>query len=154
VRVWRIATAAHADCDGEGARLYGSRWTPKGLPAVFASATLSLAALERLAHTDPDLEPTDLISLAIDIGPDVAMSAVELADLPYDWRDFPAPARLALFGQRWLQASRTAVLSVPSVFIPHERNFILDPAHADFEGFTIGQSQPFGLDPRVWRRGR
>jgi RES domain-containing protein len=60
VRVWRIASAVHAAFDGEGARRYGSRWTPRGLPVVFTSATLSLAALERFVHADSDLEPATL----------------------------------------------------------------------------------------------
>ena len=56
--------------EGEGSRLYGSRWTPRGVPADFASATLSLAALERFVHTDPDLEPADLVAVEIEITPE------------------------------------------------------------------------------------
>ena len=66
MRVWRIASAAHAAFDGEGARRYGSRWTRKGLPVVFASATMSLAAHETIVHTEPGLQPVDLVALAID----------------------------------------------------------------------------------------
>lgn len=94
------------------------------------------------------------MAMAIDIGPHVAVTAVELADLQDDWRTYPAPPRLALFGERWLQAARTAVLSVPSVVIPHERNFILNPAHPEFAAFRIGRPEPFGFDPRMWKRGR
>ena len=50
-----IASGAHATLDGEGVRRYGSRWTPRGLPAVFTSATLSLATLERFVNADADL---------------------------------------------------------------------------------------------------
>ena len=67
MRVWRIATATRQQFDGEGARRHGSRWTPRGRPAVYASATLSLAALERFVHTDPDLDASDLVAIAIDI---------------------------------------------------------------------------------------
>ena len=154
MRAWRIAAAAHAACDGEGARLHGSRWTPRGRPAVFSSSTLSLAALERFVHTDPDLEPDDLVSIAIQIGPDVPITSVDLHDLPDDWRRYPPPPALTAFGERWLRASKTAVLSVPSVVIPHERNFILNPAHEDFASFRIGRPEPFGFDPRMWKRGR
>ena len=77
MRVWRIASAAHAAFDGEGARRYGSRWSRKGLPVVFASATLSLAALEAFVHTDPDLQPLDLVAIAIDIDAGIAIDTVE-----------------------------------------------------------------------------
>lgn len=152
MRVWRIASAAHAAFDGEGARRHGSRWTPRGIPAVFTSATLSLAALERFVHTDSDLEPTDLLAIPVEIRDDVAIDAVNVETLPVDWRAFPAPPRLAAIGEEWFRASTTPVLSVPSVVIPHERNFVLNPTHRDFSQIVIGPSEPFSFDPRMWKK--
>jgi len=152
VRLWRIAGVAYAAFDGEGARRYGSRWTPRGLPIVFASATLSLAALERFVHTDPDLEPIDLIAITIDIAGTTTIETVAVDDLPRDWRAFPAPPSLALLGERWFTARRSAVLSVPSVVVPHERNFILNPAHADFSKMKAGRPEAFSFDPRMWKK--
>src|SRR5260370_9245847 len=37
---------------GEGSRLYGGRWTPKGLPAVYCSEHLSLCVLELRVNQD------------------------------------------------------------------------------------------------------
>jgi RES domain-containing protein len=147
------ANAAHAAFDGEGARRYGSRWTRTGLPAVFASATLSLAAFERFVHTDPDLEPIDLVALSIELALSVAIETVEIADLPREWRTYPAPSSLAAIGERWLRSARTVALSVPSVVIPHERNFILNPAHAEFAKLTTRTAEPFSFDPRMWKKG-
>ena len=93
MRVWRIASDAHAAFDGEGARRHGSRWTPRGVPAVFASATLSLAALERFVHTDSDLEPLDLVAIPVDIAENISIESVDLGDLPPDWRSFPLRRR-------------------------------------------------------------
>jgi RES domain-containing protein len=152
VRVWRIASAAHAAFDGEGARRYGSRWTPRGIPAVFTSATLSLAALERFVHTDSDLEPTDLLAIPVEIRDDIGIDAVDVETLPTGWRTFPAPPTLAAIGEQWFRASSTPVLSVPSVVIPHERNFVLNPAHREFAKIVIGRSEPFSFDPRMWKR--
>lgn len=152
MRVWRIACAAHVAFDGEGARRYGSRWTPRGIPAVFTSATLSLAALERFVHTDSDLEPTDLLAIPVEIRDDIAIDALEIETLPGDWRAFPAPPALAEIGARWFRASRTPVLSVPSVVIPNERNFVLNPAHREIAQIVIGRSEPFSFDPRMWKR--
>ncbi len=154
MRAWRIATRAHPAFDGEGARLYGSRWTPRGRPAVFVSATLSLAALERFVHTDPDLEPDDLLSFAVDIPDDIGILALDLAALPADWRTYPAPPGLALIGEAWLREARSAVLSVPSVVIPHERNYVLNPRHADFARVTVQPPARFTFDPRMWEKKR
>ena len=152
MRVWRIATAIHQPFDGEGARRHGSRWTPRGRPAVYASATLSLAALDRFVHTDPDLEAPDLVAIAIDVPTIVRMHTIDLNDLPSDWREYPAPDALARIGESWLRESTTAVLAVPSAVIPHERNYVLNPAHRDFARLAIGPSEPFSFDPRLWKR--
>ncbi|MCU1382511.1 MAG: hypothetical protein JWL71_1208 [Acidobacteria bacterium] len=151
MRVWRIATVAHAAFDGEGARRYGSRWTRKGLPVVFASATLSLAALERFVHADPDLEPMDLLALSIELPESAAIETVGIDELPREWRAYPAPSSLGAFGERWLRAGRTVALSVPSVVIPHERNVILNPGHGDFATLTPRTAEPFSFDPRMWK---
>jgi RES domain-containing protein len=152
VRVWRIASAAHATCDGEGARRHGSRWTPRGVPAVFTSATQSLAALERFVHTDSDLEPVDLVAIPVDIGENILIDSVHVEDLPPEWRSFPAPPALALIGEQCFRASRTAVLSVPSVVIPLERNFVLNPIHREFAQLSVGHPEPFSFDPRMWKK--
>jgi RES domain-containing protein len=151
VHVWRIASAAHAAFDGGGARRYGSRWTPRGIPAVFTSATLSLAALERFVHTDSDLEPANLVAIPVEIRDDLAIDAVETETLPADWRTFPAPPALAEIGARWFRPSSTPILSVPSVVIPHERNFVLNPTHREFARIVVGRSEPFSFDPRMWK---
>jgi RES domain-containing protein len=151
VRVWRIAAVAHAAFDGEGSRRHGSCWTPRGIPAVFASATLSLAALERFVHTDSDLEPTDLLAIPVEIHDDIAIEAVAVETLPADWRTFPAPPALTLIGEQWFRSSRTAVLSVPSVVIPHERNSVLNPTHRAFAQIVIGRSESFSFDPECGR---
>lgn len=152
MRVWRIAAAAHAAFDGSGTRRYGSRWTPRGIPAVFTSATLSLAAMERFVHTDSDLEAGNLVAIPMDIPDAIAIESVEVDALPADWRTFPAPEALALIGQQWFHASSTAILSVPSVVIPHERNFALNPTHRDFTRIAIGRPEPFSFDPRMWKK--
>ena len=52
--LWRLCELADAAkaFDGEGARLYGGRWNHRGTRLVYASSTLSLAALECLVHAE------------------------------------------------------------------------------------------------------
>jgi RES domain-containing protein len=54
-------------------------------------------------------------------------------------------------GERWLHTAASPVLSVPSVVIPSERNFIINPAHPDFARLTIHAAEPFSFDPRMWK---
>ncbi|MBI5171468.1 MAG: RES domain-containing protein [Candidatus Melainabacteria bacterium] len=53
--------------DGEGARLFGGRWNSPGLPAIYTSSHLSLAALELLVHLNFDNLPADLVWLKIEV---------------------------------------------------------------------------------------
>jgi RES domain-containing protein len=151
--VWRIAAAAHAALDGEGPRRFGSRWTARGWRVVYASATLSLAALERLVHADLDLQPADLVAISIEVPDDEVIESVQIDTLTPGWREFPAPESLNRIGERWLQALRCAILSVPSAVIPHERNYLLNPAHTGFRRIRIGPPEPFSFDAQL-RRNR
>jgi RES domain-containing protein len=121
---------------------------------VYSSATLSLAALERLVHTDPDLEPLNLVAVPVDADGRIPVESLDAADLPADWRTYPAPESLARLGAEWVSAATTALLSVPSAVIPHERNYLLNPAHPDFGRLLIGPAEPFGFDPRMWGKRR
>jgi RES domain-containing protein len=154
VRVWRIAPAAHAAFDGEGTRRFGSRWVPRGLAAVHTSGTLSLAALELFVHTDPDLLPADLVARHADVPEAATITTVDPEELPGEWREFPPPASLQRIGGEWLRHAATAILSVPSVIVPSERNFVLNPAHVDLAKVQAGPTEPFEFDARMWTRSR
>ena len=53
--VWRIATARRARTafSGDGARLYGGRWNPKGMPLVYCAESRALAMLENKRQSLP-----------------------------------------------------------------------------------------------------
>ena len=152
MRVWRIVPTGHQAFDGEGTRQFGSRWVPKGLPAVYTSATLSLAALELFVHTDPDLAPADLLAISADIPDDLIVHELALSDLPRTWREIPAPAELQELGRSWIVEGKAVMLPVPSVVVPTERNYVLNTAHAGFQRIQIGEVHDFSFDPRMWKR--
>lgn len=152
MRVWRVVPAGHHVFDGEGTRRFGSRWVPKGLPAIYTSATLSLAALELFVHTDPDLLPADLLAISADIPDDLGVRELKVSDLPGTWREIPAPGELQELGRSWIVAGKAATLSAPSVVVPTERNYVLNPAHADFHRIQIGEAHDFSFDSRMWTR--
>jgi len=77
--------------------------------------------------------------------------ATDLSRLPVDWREALAPKSTQALGEHWWRARTSAVLRVPSVIIPSEQNFLLNPSHSDFRQITIGVAEPFKLDQRLWR---
>ena len=149
---WRIVKARHATgpFSGEGARLYGGRWTSRGRRAVYASASAALAILEVLVHLEaPALLPAYVL---VPVGiPDDLIQRRDTAALPPDWRDYPAPVRLQEMGDAWLDAGATPALQVPSAIVPAEFNFLLNPAHPEFTRILIGEPRPYTFDPPLLR---
>jgi hypothetical protein len=43
-------------------------------------------------------------------------------------------------------------LRVPSVLVPSESNFLLNPRHPEYTNLVIGEPLPFSFDPRLFRR--
>jgi RES domain-containing protein len=150
--VWRITSSRHAGhaFDGEGARLYGGRWNRPGVPVVYCSTTLSLAALEYFVHLEPGLAPS-LVTIAAEIPASLAAEVRDVKSLPSDWRSYPAPEKLKDLGTDWARSRRTAVLYVPSAVIPHEQNVLLNPLHPDFPKIRLCEAEPFSFDPRMWK---
>ena len=56
---YRVVRRKYADLTGEGARLYGGRYNPPGIPAIYSSENIALALLEILVHVDKAEVPTD-----------------------------------------------------------------------------------------------
>lgn len=130
---------------GEGAWLYGGRWNSAGTSVVYTSGSQALAALESLVHLNP---PVIFKYLAIPIEFDDAL-VEKVAALPADWTEEPPPPATKSIGDLWVKEARSAVLELPSVIILGEPNYLLNPAHPDFQKIIIGKPQPFSFDPRL-----
>ncbi len=147
--VWRIVTARFADSafSGEGARLFGGRWNKKGLPVVYTAESRSLALLEMMVQDDPPRARYLLIPALV---PDsVSMREIAVSELSGDWRASAARSELQALGHHWLQTRNSCILSVPSAVVPAERNFLINPLHADFSKITIGQTESLDTDVRL-----
>ena len=152
MQVWRLCRARHANTafDGEGARLYGGRWNHKGLPMVYTSATLSLAALEVLVHHRVPLPPFEFVALAAEIPVRLRIETISVQDLPTGWQTDPAPIERQNMGSDWLQRASSLVLAVPSVIIATEFNYLINPRHPDFTRLKIQPATPFTFEGRFW----
>lgn len=150
--LWRVCPALRAATafDGEGARLYGGRWNPKGVRVVYCSSSLSLATLEAFVHFDSRTAPvTPQVCFRATLPHAVPVERLDRAKLPADWRAYPAPASLATLGAAWARSARTVALLVPSAVTPVEDNILLNPEHPDMKKVVIGLKEPFAFDPRM-----
>lgn len=147
--VWRITTArfARSAFSGEGARLYGGRWNPKGVPMVYTAANQSLAMLEMLVQDQPLRARYIMIEARIPSG--ATIDRVSVNDLPSDWREIGARDKLQTIGGEWARRRSAAVLAVPSAIVPAESNYLLNPLHPDFKRIKIGKPGAVETDLRL-----
>ncbi len=150
---WRIVLASEADLafSGEGARRYGGRWNSPGTRVVYGSEHQSTAALEIIAHNMP--LSADIRYKAFHLEwPDSVTEILPQKKLPANWRISPPAADTMEIGDRWIREGRSAVLTVPSALSPDDRNFLLNPAHPDFQRIRIARPIDYEFDPRLLGR--
>jgi len=147
---WRIVKEKHAAAafSGEGARVFGGRWNSAGLSLVYCSEHLSLAALEILAHIQPVRLPGPFRAYRVRFDESLVTSLTE-KKLPKGWNAQPPGKASQSVGNEWIKAARTTVLAVPSVLVPLERTFLLNPGHRDFRKIEVRDIGRFVLDPRL-----
>ncbi|HET7541075.1 MAG TPA: RES family NAD+ phosphorylase [Polyangiaceae bacterium] len=151
MRVFRLCRRpfSRKPLDGRGGLFASGRWhTPRRL-VCYASDSLALASLEVLVHCEPDLVPSDLMAIEIDVPEAVFVEELGALRLPRTWRWYPAPAALQRLGNTWLDRCTACVLRVPSALIPSESNFLINPAHRDIRKLRVIRKAPFRFDPRL-----
>lgn len=140
------AAAGRAAFGGEGARLYGGRWNSRGTAVAYAAGSRSLALLEVLVHLGAPrlLRQYLLVPVAFE-----AIHVEEVAELPASWRAYPAPRATQEIGDEWAKSVRTPVFRVPSVVVPAEWNYVVNPRHSAFADLEIGAPETLDVDARL-----
>ena len=137
------------DLSGAGSKLFGGRWNSPGIPALYTSASKSLAVLESLTNTPPAILQNDFSILIVEIKGRILAHEFHEKDLPKNWKVYPAPINLAKLGDKWLLARKKLLIKVPSVVIPSEFNYIINPLHEDMNKVKIIAAEKLELDGRV-----
>jgi RES domain-containing protein len=153
IRTWRLIRDPRFAFDaftGVGAARYGGRWNSYGTHVVYTSQSVALAILEILVHIDPTKSERKALLFTVDFS-EALVEVIGAKDLPNDWQSEPPGKAPKYFGDKWKKEARSAVLKVPSVLAPTEWNFIISPAHPDFEKIRIAEYGEIPLDPRLLR---
>lgn len=135
--------------DGEGARLYGGRWNSKGKACVYLASTESLAILEVMVHLNDYRLLEDYALLEVTFHDDDLMQLPE-DGRPDDWMVEPAPSSTAEIGDGWLESQSSLVLAIPSVVVPRETNYLVNPEHPGFKSMVeSAKEMAFTPDKRL-----
>jgi RES domain-containing protein len=151
MEIYRITQLEFAeDLSGNGARLFGGRWNSEGNFALYASSSRSLALLETLAHTPAkflDIKEYQLITIWI---PDnTQIKKINLENLLPGWDAPDTRPFTKKIGDSFLGEKKSLVLEVPSVMMPEEINYVLNPSHEAMKQVKIINRRRIFFDKRV-----
>jgi RES domain-containing protein len=147
VEIYRITRAVYAD------RLVASggvgRWNARGRFVIYTAGSRALACLENVVHRSGEGLQELFRVMVINVPDNVPIETILPDELPTDWVDYQSFDVCQQFGERWLTEARTAVLRVPSVIVPQEWNYLLNPAHPGFAHIRLVRTEPFVFDARI-----
>ena len=147
--VYRVGITKYAgDITGEGARLNGGRWNHKSIACIYTSESRALAILEYSVNVNIEDIPRALSITTFEI-PEVEIRHLKESDLPGNWKEVPAPSSTKDFGTGLLIASARAIIRIPSLVIPEEFNYLLNPAHIDYKRCKISGIKDLVYDVRI-----
>lgn len=147
--LWRLYRSKYGPgLDGIGGTFAEGRWHELGNRVVYFGASAAIVVLERLAHIDADLLPTDL-RLGYFEYPDAVSSAHvnDFTALPRNWVESESATRQ--IGGNWLQERPSCLLFVPSAILPEESNVVFNPQHSDAGAVRLVRERQFSFDPRL-----
>ena len=110
---------------------------------VHLVSSLSLAALELLAHIDYERALSKFSAVSVDFDETLLLS-VDAASLPEHWGEDLACTQA--FGNVWVERKASALLAVPSRVVPVERTQLLAQPGARGPGST-GRTATVSLRP-------
>jgi len=153
INAWRIVSANHKDkaYTGDGARVHGGRWNSKGVAVVYTADSLALASIEMIVNLPAPKMLQKYVRISAYISLDLVLELSEV-DLPEDWNSRPISPSTRAIGDRWVKEQSSAVLRVPSIVVPDEYNYLLNPNHPDFVKIEIGKPIIYYFDPRLTKK--
>jgi RES domain-containing protein len=109
--------------------------------------TVALAVIENLVHMSRQDFPSGYVCIAATLPDGVNIALEKDFRQRADLRDLSSQS----LGDWWIEASESAVLEVASVIVPHEHNYLLNPAHPDFAKIVTEPPALFHFAPRLFR---
>lgn len=150
MELFRIARCPFIkDISGTGARIYGGRWNSKGRAVLYTAGNRSLAALEALVHIPQKNLTKDFCMIILHLPDNINLKTINQSGLPVGWKSIPIQPALQEIGNKWLGEGKTGILRVPSVIIPEEYNYLINPLHSDAKKIKIKKLTPFAFDERL-----
>ena len=123
----------------------GGRWSPPGLPCVYASLSPATALLEYLVHLEGRTPPELLLA----VGMIPSASVLSEINEPSTWCEYPYRPEVQQVGAAWLRSRASLGMRVPSALCRDECNILLNPQHPDYAVLQLVALRPMRIDERI-----
>jgi RES domain-containing protein len=107
--------------------------------------SVALAVLENLVHMSRQDFPRGYVIVGA-----VIPDELSILDAPVRATAGLHEAQLRAFGDRWMDEKMSVALRVPSAVVPGDWNYLLNPAHPQFDRIVAARTIPFEFDPRLF----
>jgi RES domain-containing protein len=150
ISVWRIVDRRYAASafDGAGAEITGGRFNSRGTKVVYTSDSLSLALLETLVRVNKRERLRNQVCIRAEFD-SRHVTIIDTADLPEDWDSIPPVLATRHVGDAWIESGVSLVLQVPSVVIPQQSNYLINPSHRSMSKLKIFDPIRVPIDDRL-----
>lgn len=151
MEIYRITQQEFAeDLTGNGARLFGGRWNSEGFFALYASSSRSLALLETLAHTPAKfLDVRVYLLITLSVPDNILTQKVSVKNLLPGWDAPDTRPFTKKMGDAFLSNKKNLMLEVPSVMMPEEINYVINPLHEDMKQIKMINGRRIYFDKRI-----
>ncbi len=151
MELYRITQESYSnDLSGNGSHIFGGRWNSEGRYALYTSANRSLALLETLAHIPAKLFRNKKYILVTVFLPDKApLKFIEEKDLPNNWDALDIQQVTQKIGDNFLEEQKGLLFRVPSVLMPEEFNYIINPLHPSMKQVKVIHQREVRFNDRL-----
>lgn len=145
--VYRISLTKYATSLIASGR--AARWNSNDVKVIYTANSRALACLENVVHRSKLGLSLNFSVMQINIPDSLAITTVNLKDLPVNWDQFENMHLMQKLGDKWIEECKTTVLKVPSSIIHDEFNYLINPSHPDFKKIKLEAVKPFLFDDRI-----
>lgn len=153
MQVYRISrTEFIRDLDGTGAKTYGGRWNRVGMPVLYTSQAKSLAMLELIVHFASIKAMMLDYSFAVI---DIPVNEIAIPENDILSRNFLSINNETLWNitDHFFIEKKKLILRVPSVLIPGEYNYLLNPSFPNYSKLVnLVRIEDAWIDSRYFTR--
>jgi len=117
---------------------------------LYTAQSASLALLEAVVHIGK-LPSKGFCMAKIEI-PDSIASAILPEKLQNDWQASPPPDILKKIGDQFVREAQFLAMPVPSVLMPEEYNYIVNPHHPLAGKIRLLETRSMNIDGRILKK--